>query len=110
MLTRLHSNARPSPAADFTKFSIEHILPQAAIASDDDVAVIGSIGNLLFVDDDLNQKLGDKVFTQKTKILGKSETQYELSDVLAAHKWGKDEIDARARRLAETSYDSIWSL
>lgn len=110
VLRRLHEHHNPNPAADFSKFSIEHLVPQSKIHTDDDLALIGGIGNLFYLDDSLNLALGDKRFSDKKRILKKHASNYDLGDVLVAKKWGEEQVRERARRLGGDAYDTVWQL
>ena len=98
--TRSHRPARPT---------LEHLLSQST--SDGTGAdVIGNIGNLLYLDEQLNNQLGHKVFAEKKKILAEHRGSYDLDDVLSADTWGPTQIAARANRLARVARESTWSL
>jgi hypothetical protein len=103
-----HHNAGISP--DFDRMTIEHIAPENPIGSntlgDEQVA---SIGNLLFIDQDLNEKLENKSFSEKKKILAKANVWMD-DHIKNASAWGQTEIQARASFLASVSFNSIWKL
>ncbi|PPF20727.1 GmrSD restriction endonuclease domain-containing protein [Rathayibacter rathayi] len=62
---------------------------------------IGSLGNLLLVNDALNIRLGDKDFESKKRILQSDGLNYDSGGVLDAAEWTKDSIVARTCLLAE---------
>ncbi len=107
LLRRLHESARTHRPA---KPTLEHMLNQATITDDASAAIVGSIGNLFWFDDELNQKLGQKPFPAKQKILVPYKDQYDIDDVLAATDWGQPEIEARAKRLAEQARTKTWAM
>lgn len=105
-LGRLHQHSsRLVPRAP----SIEHLLPQDQIGA---VAekIVGNIGNLLWVDENLNGQLANKSFADKQAILRRHASNYDVADVLAATSWGQPEIEARAKRLADLAVDVVWKL
>jgi uncharacterized protein with ParB-like and HNH nuclease domain len=109
-LAKLHSYSNPTPPADFTKFTIEHVAPQSLIKTKADLAVYGSIGNLLYVDDPLNSRLSDKDFSAKKPILRRAKDNYDLADVIGADRWSETEIEERGKRLARLAYTKVWPL
>jgi hypothetical protein len=110
VLQRIHRHERPAPPVDFSRFTIEHVLPQSTITTEQDVPVVGGIGNLLLLHEDLNAKLDNKTFVQKKKILAPHRKSYEIEDVLSSTNWAADEIAARTRRLGGLAYDAVWAL
>jgi hypothetical protein len=101
-----HSN----PTTKFDGGSVEHILPQSSIGAEYPAELIGSIGNLIWVSEDVNRQLGSKSFSAKKSLLGKVKNAYDVSDILAAQAWGPEEIQERATRLATLAHDVIWKL
>ncbi len=98
-----------NPQTSLTHMTVEHIRPQST-TSPMDSGQVGSIGNLLYVDESLNTKLADKPFTQKQSLLSKHSSHYDVGDILAEPKWNREEIEKRARRLGELAYDKVWHL
>ena len=70
---------------------------------------VASIGNLVLVNKDLNNKLANKSFDQKVHIL---KDCYVWIDpvILKAQDWGADEIVRRTKLLAEDAYENVWAL
>jgi hypothetical protein len=86
--------------------TVEHILPQAGR----DPQVVGSIGNLLWIGEELNNLLANRSFTDKQTILKRYRAQYDVDDVMKAKQWGEPEIRARAKRLANRARGEVWRL
>lgn len=107
VLRRLHEEARANRP---TKPTIEHLAPQSSVSEDLSIEQVGNIGNLLWVDEVLNNELSHKSFEQKKKILAGYRELYDLDDILAADQWGAVEIQARALRLATLARDKVWLL
>ena len=73
-------------------------------------AKVGLLGNLILVDSGLNEKLANKDFTQKLKILKQSRVAWIGPQIEAATKWGDSEIEKRTEYLAELAYKKVWHL
>jgi len=95
---------------DPDKLTIEHIAPEnpAKVGglTDEEIA---SIGNLIVVDQALNNKLANKSFLDKKKILGSANIWVDPA-ILNATSWGSSEIESRARSLASEAYNKVWKL
>ena len=99
-----------NPTTKFEGGSIEHILPQSAIGDEYPPELVGSIGNLIWISEDINRKLANKKFSAKKTTLSKFKGTYDLADILETHTWGEPEIQARAARLAKLAHDVVWKL
>jgi hypothetical protein len=87
--------------------SLEHILCQ----SNNDKEVVGRIGNLLPLSQELNGKAKDKPILEKLPIY--QESHYSLPKEFVAEyrpPWGANEIDKRTESLAEYCYREIWKI
>lgn len=82
--------------------TIEHIAPESPAGANPSKSV-GNIGNLILVDEALNEKLKNKKFEEKKKILQEAGCKLEgtLKD---AEKWTDDEVAQRTEELAALSY------
>lgn len=101
-LRKLHDATADGPL-DHSKCNIEHLSPQQ-----DDEAWMPEIGNLLWVDRNLNSALGAKPFAEKKAILSERSQAYDVADVLSAGTWGETEVRERSRRLAVLAYETVW--
>ena len=71
--------------------------------------IIASLGNLLYVSEELNKKLANKKFADKKQIL--KNAGLKLDPVLAkASTWNRKAIQEREQYLAELAYNKIWRL
>jgi uncharacterized protein with ParB-like and HNH nuclease domain len=106
ILRRFHADkvGSPPPVEDM---SLEHIANQGNAVDDELVAMVG---NLLYVNHDLNGKLGNKSFAAKQKILKAAKNVCIDDSTLSATSWGKEQIDARTVQLAEIAYDRLWKI
>jgi uncharacterized protein with ParB-like and HNH nuclease domain len=85
--------------------SLEHILCQ----SNNDKEIIGKIGNLLPLSQELNEKAKDKAVADKLSIY--QESQYCLPKEFAAEyviPWNANAIGKRTESLAKYCYNNIW--
>ena len=105
------SQKKRDVAIDFDQLTIEHLISQSMIDNHDySEEVIGQVGNLILVSEELNEKLGNKTFKQKKKILQNEgydlfEDIYDLDDDLPA-----DKIVERTKWLASQAYQSVWKI
>jgi uncharacterized protein with ParB-like and HNH nuclease domain len=93
------------------RMTIEHIAHQAqqkgSALTDQQVA---EIGNLILVDDELNGKLGTKLFADKKKILMSSHGVWKDEYLSKQINWGAAEIRKRSDHLAKLAFDKIWKI
>ena len=118
LLTSLENSFHPKDPIDFGTgtYSIEHIMPQNALARDEWLtmlegepedtfeALVNNIGNLTLTA--YNSELSDESFEQKKTryIGGYGKDHIALSgSVREADTWSRDEIADRANKLAETA-------
>lgn len=110
ILTRIYQQNSTGLVIDADHMTIEHLFPEnppkSAGLSDDKVA---SIGNLIIVDQRLNNKLANKNFREKVAIL-KSANVWVDKIVLKAPTWGADEILKRGKLLSQDAYNKVWPL
>jgi uncharacterized protein with ParB-like and HNH nuclease domain len=110
-LTRIdrHLNKSGLPI-DYSAMTIEHLLAQNPKSKDnnhDDIK--GLIGNLIFVNEELNNKLANKDFKEKKEILVKSSVH--LDDIVSkSTTWGEKEITKRTETLADIVYSKIFKI
>jgi len=108
VLTKLYQHHSAGLAIDADRMTVEHLAPENPLQSsglnDEQVA---SIGNLILVDEPLNNKLANKGFTEKRAILQTAKVWVDPV-VFEATVWGAKEISDRAKILAKDSYDKVW--
>lgn len=94
---------------DYDELTIEHIYPQSQINELWPESLVGSIGNLVLLDEKTNGKLGSKDFNAKMKHL--SDCGYTLPCALTrANSWTPDEVKNHTFEMAETAYHHIWKI
>jgi hypothetical protein len=110
VLVELARHAKIAFADDYEYLTIEHLIPQSKV---DGVAwtdeIIGQIGNLILVTEDLNKKLNDRDFDKKKEIL--IANNYPLPpEIAGADVWTSDSIKNRTKLLAERAFDIVWKI
>jgi hypothetical protein len=103
-LRRIYQHYRPRSAVDFGKMTVEHLAPQSKGGNS-----YGRIGNLIYVDQSVNEKLDNKTFKAKVEILRELDHQWVPEDVLNATSWTATKIDRRTRAIAREARGTIWN-
>lgn len=95
---------------DWNDLTIEHIIPQSKIDNGGcPEEIVGQMGNLLLVSSKLNEKLKEKSFKEKRKIL--HEAKYPLPDGIAqAGEWTPDLVKGRTEQIALKACQEIWRI
>ena len=110
ILARIYQQNSTGLAIDFDQMTIEHISPEKppnnAGVSEEEVALIG---NLILVDQTLNNKLANKNFAEKIAILKKANVWIDKI-VLNSAAWGAKEIQERGKLLSHEGYNKVWPL
>ncbi len=108
ILAGLGRVATKAATIDYEQMTIEHLTPQSLIGQGPyDDAIIGQIGNLLLVSEELNGKLKNKSFKDKRRIL--VENGFKLPKAIEqAALWGVVEIKKRTDEIADEAYNQIW--
>jgi hypothetical protein len=109
ILSEFLKDQSPGVSIDYDAMTIEHLVPQSEIGVGDfSEAVIGQLGNLILVSEDLNNQLANKLFGEKKKIL-------EAKGLLPAHlasasTWTAKDISDRTIAMAEQAHKKIWKI
>lgn len=94
---------------DTDDLTIEHLLPQSSINSDVPETIIGQIGNLMLIDFETNNKLGDNDFKTKKKIL--KDRGYKLPDIFEhSDELTEDLIKENTLRVSALARTKIWKV
>lgn len=104
VLRRIYQYHRPKAAVDFGKMTVEHLSPQSKGGDE-----YGRIGNLIYVDQAINQELANKGFKAKLEVLAASDHQWIPQDILEAPSWNATRIKRRTRELAAEGRSKIWN-
>jgi len=110
ILTRIYQRSSKGLPIDSQQTTIEHLAPEnppmGASLSEEQIA---SIGNLILVNQELNNDLANKSFAEKVQLL-KSANVWVDPVILKAKKWGPSEIETRTKLLAKEAYENVWPL
>lgn len=110
ILERIYSHNCAGVLPDFEQMTIEHLLPESAAKGPTVTAEdIANIGNLVLVDEHLNDRLADKPFIDKKRLLQDAGQVWIDPLILSASSWDHETIRARAEAMAELAYTRIWS-
>jgi hypothetical protein len=109
VMDRVYLHNCTGSVPDLEQMTIEHILPESPPPgvqhSPEDVA---NIGNLILVDEKLNDKLGNRPFAEKQVTLAAAGQVWIDPLVLSATTWDGAVIGARADAIARLAYTTIW--
>ncbi|MBM7691645.1 uncharacterized protein with ParB-like and HNH nuclease domain [Peribacillus deserti] len=89
-------------------FTLEHIVPQSTVGNN-----LGTLGNLLPLDGDLNNKIDRKPFPEKIQLMRDSElhvVQEFISKYEEKLVWEETDIEARTEMMAKTAFEEIWNV
>jgi uncharacterized protein with ParB-like and HNH nuclease domain len=110
ILTRIYQKNSTGLPIDPEQVTIEHLAPENppanTLLSEEQVA---SIGNLILVNQPLNNELSNKSFLEKVQLLRAAKVWVDPV-ILSAGNWGRAEIESRTRLLAKDAYDTVWRL
>ncbi|QXR34393.1 DUF262 domain-containing HNH endonuclease family protein [Alcaligenes aquatilis] len=95
---------------DFDDLTIEHLSPQKNIGQGDwTEASVGCLGNLIFLDQEVNGGLDTKSFTEKKSIL--KEKGYSLPEFISdTDEWNPENVFKHAEEMAKVAYLEIWKI
>lgn len=93
---------------DYDLLTIEHLSAQNA-AEKVSAEHCAQIGNLILVDHELNNLLGNKSYPDKKAILSKSNV-YLDEIIQTSSVWGENQIEERTKFLAKLAYEFVWQL
>ena len=110
ILTKIYQKNSTGITIDPEQMTIEHLAPENPAKSSGLLPEqVASIGNLILVNQELNNKLANKGFSDKVEILNNAHVWVDAV-VLDAKNWGAAEIESRAKLLAKDAYNNVWSV
>lgn len=110
MLLKFYGLQNKVAAVDSSLMTIEHIMPQSEIGSAGiDDQLVGSIGNMIVVANEVNSKMANRKFHEKKHILKASGFQFDPI-LETATKWGEEEILLRFDWMCATAFNSVWKI
>ena len=110
ILAGLQAHFVASVTIDFDAMTIEHLVPQNQIGSGEFTEeIVGQVGNLILVPSLLNEKLANKPFKDKKKILTNAGVTLPpefggLSELTPT------KIQERTAHLSELAYTKVWKI
>jgi uncharacterized protein with ParB-like and HNH nuclease domain len=94
---------------DYDELTIEHIHPQSKSKNEKWSESVGCIGNLLYIDQKMNEKLSSKNFQNKVKIL--LDDGYDLPEfIINSDTWSPGSVLENTFQMAEVAYNKIWKI
>jgi hypothetical protein len=110
LLRRIDIALRRGPTVDYDRMSIEHIAPQNPPAkSGVPPEAMSAIGNLILVPEKLNEKLANKSFEAKRRLLQKEKVPVDET-LQAAEEWTAEGIQERGKALAKLCHDKVFKI
>jgi hypothetical protein len=105
----MHWRAGREPV-DYDQLTVEHIAPEARGPTwDVSAAMLGKLGNLTFVTQDLNNRLRDRPFDEKISVMKEAGVPMDKS-LSEATGWGDEDIQRRTKELARLGYEQVFRL
>jgi uncharacterized protein with ParB-like and HNH nuclease domain len=99
-----------SVTIDFDGMTIEHLVPQSQIGSGGFTEeLVGQVGNLILVPSKLNEKLANKSFKEKKKILQSAAVSLPV-EFAGLSDLSPREIQSRTANLAELAFKKVWKI
>ena len=110
LLGGFQAHSVTSVTIDFDGMTIEHLVPQSQIGLGVfKEETVGQLGNLILVPAKLNEKLANKTFKEKKKILLANGVSLP-AEFLNLNEITAQDIEKRTSNLAETAYKTIWKI
>ena len=94
---------------DFDDLTVEHLYPQSKIDNKWPAEIVGSFGNLIFLDGKMNEKLGNKSHGEKIKAL--KQKGYSLPSVMKeSDEWTPEMVLKHTEEMAKVAHEEIWKI
>lgn len=109
ILASIHRHGHIGYPVDYENMTIEHLYPENPKNTKKlDDKTTGRLGNLILIDQSLNEKLANKDFKQKRQIL--IDNNVKLDEyIMNADIWEEEQITERTNLLASQAYNVIWN-
>jgi hypothetical protein len=108
ILVGLDRQQSPSAGRDYSQMTIEHLYSQSDISDSMPESIVGQVGNLLLLPEQLNAKLKNKSFREKKKLL--KDSGFLPDDIAAQDQWEACNIEERTERMAKVAYEKVWKI
>jgi uncharacterized protein with ParB-like and HNH nuclease domain len=110
ILAGFQTAAMASVTIDFDGMTIEHLVPQSQIGSGGlTEEIVGQVGNLILVPSKLNEKLANKSFKEKKKILQSAGVSLP-AEFAGLSDLSPTEIQSRTANLSELAFKKVWKI
>ena len=110
ILAGFQTHSVASVTIDFDGMTIEHLVPQSEIGSGGFTdEIVGQLGNLILVPSKLNEKLANKSFKEKNKILLSAGVPLP-SEFATLNALTSAAIQKRTANLAELAFKQVWKI
>jgi hypothetical protein len=110
ILSAFDREMRSGAVTDYEKMTIEHLLPQSQIGGGGlSEMAVGQLGNLILVSPEMNERLSNKSFSEKRRIL--KAAGFPLpKEVTESDEWAATNIRARTDAMALQAYKRLWKI
>ena len=99
----------PGISIDYDAMTIEHLVPQSQIGAGEFAdTLVGQLGNLILVSQELNNQLANKPFLEKMKVLKEKNLSPQFLPPTA--KGTAQDIINRTEAMAEHAFHKIWKI
>ena len=110
ILIKIYQKNSKGLTPDPAQVTIEHLAPEnPGKKTGLSLERVASIGNLILINQQLNNELANKNFLDKVKILSNAHVWVDPV-ILEAKEWGKAEIVKRTALLAKDAYENVWPI
>jgi len=110
ILAGFQAHSVASVTIDFDGMTIEHLVPQSEISSGEFTEqIVGQVGNIILVPSKLNEKLANKSFKEKKKILRSAGVSLP-PEFASLNHLTPTAIQKRTANLSEVAYKQVWKI
>lgn len=101
---------RNGVSINYDLMTLEHILSQnQSVKAANHDNFVGQVGNLILIDEQTNNTLGRKSFTEKKAIL--TNANIHIDNIIStATDWTSTEIEARTIDIATKAYNTVFTI
>jgi uncharacterized protein with ParB-like and HNH nuclease domain len=110
ILMKIFHHHSTGVTVDFDQMTLEHLAPENPSRKGGlSTEQVASIGNLILLNQELNNQLANKNFAEKIAILVNSHVWVDPV-IVSAQQWGTEEVEGRTKALAKDAYEHVWVL
>lgn len=112
ILSAFDREMRSGAVTDYDKMTIEHLLPQSEISEEGlglAETLVGQLGNLILVSAEMNEKLSNKSFADKKRIL-KAAGLPLPKEVAESDEWTPAMVRDRTEAMSVQAYKKLWKI